>query len=58
MFGESLKVELFDASMPETLGSARLLTAPGIDELAASPSARRSLWQLIRENGLAGQARA
>ena len=58
MFGEPLKVELFGASMPETMGSARLFTAPGIDELAASPSARRSLWQLIRGNGLTGHARA
>jgi DNA polymerase III psi subunit len=56
IFGETLAARMFDGAIPETLGSARLLTVPALQELAVSPPARRSLWQVISANRLARQA--
>jgi len=51
IFGESLAAALLGAPAPEVLGSSAVAVAPGLDDLAASPEARRALWRLIRGRG-------
>ena len=58
VFGKSLQKQVFNGSAPESLGSARILKAPGMEKLCASSSARQALWKLICNNRLAGQRRA
>jgi hypothetical protein len=58
LFGKDLATQLFNVAIPESLGSARLLQAPSIGELARSPRARRSLWQAISASHLTGRAGA
>jgi len=58
VFGASLETQLFNGGVPETLGSARLLVAPGLDELATSPHSRNRLWKLLSGAQLTGYARA
>ncbi len=58
VFGKSLQKQVFNGSAPESLGSARILQAPGMEKLCASSSARQALWKLICSNRLAGQRRA
>ncbi len=57
VFGKSLQKQVFAGSAPESLGSARILKAPGMEKLCASSSARLALWKLIRSNHLAGLRR-
>lgn len=55
VFGEALAGELFEASVPETVGSARVVAAPDLDTLAADPAARRACWSALRRAGVAGR---
>jgi hypothetical protein len=54
VFGDPLVTQLFNSQLPETVASARLLQAATLEQLASSPDARRSLWNVIRSNRLAG----
>jgi hypothetical protein len=54
VFGEALAGELFGASIPDTLGSARMVPAPDLDTLAVDPAARRACWSALRRAGVAG----
>ncbi len=47
LFGEPLAKQVFNGAAPEALGSARLLVAPCLEEVAVSPAARQTLWKLI-----------
>lgn len=49
LFGSSLEQSLFDAQVQEVLASAGVLVTAGLDELAASGSARQKLWKRILE---------
>ena len=50
LFGQEPARWLFEGSVPEVLGSARVIAAPGLDELAGQGRARRSLWRLLQES--------
>jgi DNA polymerase III psi subunit len=52
IFGKGLAAGLLGSGEAERLGSARVLLAPGFDELAGRPQARRALWDVIRRGGL------
>lgn len=52
VFGKGLAASLLGREAGETLGSARVVLAPGFDELASQPEARRALWDEIRSGGL------
>jgi hypothetical protein len=54
VFGEALAGELFGASVPDTLGSARVVVAPDLDTLAVDPGARRACWSALRRAGVTG----
>jgi len=51
VFGESLADALFGGPAPEVLGSSAVGVAPGLDDLAERPEARRALWRLICGRG-------
>jgi len=58
VFGASLETQLFNGAVPETLGPARLLIAPGLDELVTSPQSRNRLWKLLSQSHLTAYAKA
>ena len=58
VFGEALEAQLFNGAVPEALGSARLLVAPGLDNLMTSPPSRSGLWKLLSTSHLTGHTRA
>jgi hypothetical protein len=47
---------LFRGPAPETIGSATVLSAPALEELAASGSARLALWRKLRHQRITKQA--
>lgn len=47
LFGRSLATQLFSGQVAQVLGSARIVVASGLNELAVSASARRSLWRQL-----------
>jgi DNA polymerase III psi subunit len=55
VLGDALAESLFSGDVPETLGSARVVSAPAMAELASSPAARMALWDALRDNRLAGK---
>ena len=57
VFGDELAAGLFDGPAPATLGSARLVCAPSMQDLSSSPAGRKALWKLVSSNGLAHQAK-
>ena len=48
LFGPEPGRCLFRGPIPEVIGSATILIAPALEELAASGTARRSLWRKLR----------
>jgi len=53
LFGTEAAQRLFRGGAPEIVGSAAVSIVPGLQELAASGSARRSLWRQLRSLSLA-----
>ena len=49
IFGRALGSQLFKSQVPEIIGSAPILVAPDLDQLAASAHARRDLWLLLSD---------
>ena len=49
LFGAETARRLFRGSAPQIVGSAAVAIVPGLQELAVSGSARRSLWQQLRK---------
>lgn len=49
LFGKAVEKQLFAAQPPAVLGSARVLRAPGLDELAVRGTAKQTLWQLLAD---------
>jgi hypothetical protein len=56
LFGPEPVRRLFPGPAPEIIGSATVLNAPALEELAASGSARRALWQKLRPQRVKTQA--
>jgi len=59
ILGRALADGLLGRDTPRTVGSARILVAPGLDELAREPRARKALWRMIRDGrpgGISGAA--
>lgn len=52
VFGSGVGRRVFGAAAPGSVGSARVLVAPGMDELAGDPAARRSLWHMLCSKNL------
>lgn len=55
VFGADLARRLFGGSPPASLGTARVVVLPAMDELLADPGARRGCWKLLLESGLAAR---
>jgi DNA polymerase III psi subunit len=49
LFGKPAEKQLFSGQAPAVLGSARVLRAPGLDELAVRGTAKQSLWELLKD---------
>jgi DNA polymerase III psi subunit len=47
LFGTDLASRLFDADVPLVIGSARIVPASGLAELAAGAEARRTFWKQL-----------
>jgi hypothetical protein len=47
---------LFEAAPPATLGSARILEAPGLDELGIDPGSKKALWRRLQSMAGTGGA--
>jgi hypothetical protein len=45
---------LFEAAPPAMLGSAQILEAPGLDEVAINPAARKDLWRRLQSMAAGG----
>ncbi len=56
VFGDELAAQLFGASVPGHLGSARLIVAPSLSAMAESGGLRRDCWRLLADRLLAGEA--
>jgi hypothetical protein len=56
LFGREAARGLFEAPPPATLGSAQILEAPGLDELAINPAARKALWRRLQSMAGTGGA--
>ena len=46
LFGNAAK-QLFSGRAPEVIGSARVLQAPGLEELEVRGTAKQELWRLL-----------
>lgn len=55
LFGPEPGRCLFRGPAPEIVGSATVLSAPALEELAASGSARLALWRQLRSTTSAGR---
>lgn len=53
VFGEDLSETLFDGLAPDSVGTARVHVVPGLDQLANDRAAKRILWALMLEHGIA-----
>ena len=56
VFGEALSDVLFGQSAPATVGAARVLCVPSLDELSRVPESRRSLWSSMSDHLLVRHA--
>ena len=56
VFGAETACQVFGASAPRTVNSARVLVVPGMAELAAEPGARAGLWRTLCDNRLVPDA--
>lgn len=53
VFGEGVASAVFGASRPDTVGTARIHLVPGIESLGSDRAAKRELWELMLEQGIA-----
>jgi hypothetical protein len=53
VFGEDLADVVFGRDIPDFIGTARLHVVPGLDRLARDQEAKRTLWKLMLEQGIA-----
>jgi hypothetical protein len=56
LFGSAAARSLFQGPPPAMLGSAEIVEAPGLEELAISASARKTLWRRLQSAAGAGGA--
>ena len=47
LFGQEVENRLFAASAPKVIGSARVLRAPGLQDLEVRGTAKQALWRLL-----------
>ena len=55
IFGQDLAAELLGTVVPDTIGSASVITTETLAGLESSPSAKRVLWQQIKAGHLAAR---
>ena len=53
VFGEGLAERLFPSGTPEIVGAARVHLVPGLARLGEDRQAKRILWQMMCEQGIA-----
>ena len=56
VFGTELSQRVFASAAPGTLGSARVVVLPALQELLSDPLARRSCWRALLAAGLTARA--
>lgn len=56
VFGMALSQQVFASVAPATLGSARVVVLPALQELLSDPLARRSCWRTLLAAGLTARA--
>jgi len=49
LFGSTLGRQLFEAAVPEVVGSARIIVAPELDDLQDRGVAKQAFWRRLRE---------
>jgi DNA polymerase III psi subunit len=47
VFGDGSGAQLFEGPAPPVLGSARIVMAPDLDELAVRGTAKKALWKVL-----------
>lgn len=58
VFGSALAEELFESGAPGIIGAARVHVVPGLQSLGGDRQAKRTLWQMMCEQGIAADRRA
>lgn len=53
IFGAALEPLLFEGRAPEVIAAARVHVVPGLERLAGDPGAKRTLWRLMCDEGIA-----
>lgn len=53
VFGKGVASAVFGASPPDSVGTARIHLVPGIERLGSDQAAKRTLWKLMLEQGIA-----
>ena len=53
VFGKELAGQVLGENAPEVISTARVHVVPGLEELARDKDAKRQLWRLMNENGIA-----
>lgn len=53
VFGDTLASTVFGADIPVAVSTARVHVVASLDELGRDVEAKRSLWRLMNENGIA-----
>ena len=56
VFGDALAANLFGAVVPHVIGTARVHIVPDLDSLDGDREAKRKLWNLMCEQGIAEQS--
>lgn len=57
VFGSALAAQLLGEPPPDCIGAAKIHIVPSLDELAGDRDAKRILWALMREQGIAKKRR-
>lgn len=58
IFGSELATVLFGDEVPGIIGAAKVQVVPGLERLSRDRNAKRVLWQLMCEQGLAARAKS
>lgn len=53
VFGDKLAAEVLGARVPSVLSAARVHIVPGLERLATDKNAKRILWRLMLDHGIA-----